>query len=85
MATFYIRKDSKTGGFVIIRVNGEYDQHSHVKTMAGCQQVMRLVELGLEPKQPWMQTAVRRLLTEDEYAKLKRCKDKYVIKGGRHG
>ena len=85
MATFYIRKDSKTGGFVIIRVNGEYAQHSHVKTMAGCQQIMRLVELGLEPKQPWMQTAVRRLLTEDEYAKLKRCKEKYVNRGVRNG
>ena len=85
MATFYIRKDSKTGGFVIIRVNGEKEQHSHVKTMGGIHQILRLIELGLEPRQPWMQTAVRRLLTEDEYAKLKRCKDKYVIKGGRHG
>ena len=85
MATFYIRKDSKTGGFVIIRVNGEKEQHAHIKTMGGCHQLMRLIELGLEPKSGWLQTAVRRLLTEDEYAKLKRCKDKYVIKGGRHG
>ena len=85
MATFYIRKDSKTGGFVIIRVNGEYEQHSHVKTMGGIHQILRLIELGLEPRQPWMQEAVRRILTAEEYAKLKRCKEKYVNRGGQNG
>lgn len=83
--TFYIRKDSKSGGFVLIRVGFPYEFHSHCKTVAGAQQIMRLIDLGLEPRQPWMQEAVRRVLTDEEYAGLKKYKDKYVIKGGKHG
>lgn len=76
--TFYIRKDSKTGGYVIVRVGYPYEFHSHVDKMAGAHQIMRLIEKGLEPNQPWMQVAVRRLLTEEEYGKLKKCKEKYI-------
>ena len=78
MAMFYIRKDSKTGGFVIIRVNGEKEQHAHIKTMGGCHQLMRLIELGLEPKSGWLQTSARRLLSEEEYNALKKAKEPYV-------
>ena len=85
MATFYIRKDHKTGGYVVIRVGADYVMHAHIKSMDGCHQLIRLIEQGLEPKSQWLQQAARRILYEDEYAKLKRCKDKYVIKGGRHG
>lgn len=80
---FYIRKDSKTGGYVIIRVGWPYEFHSHCAKMAGAQQIMRLIEKGLEPNQPWMQEAVRRILTPEEYGKLKKCKEKYVNSSNR--
>jgi hypothetical protein len=75
--TFYIRKDRKTGGFVIVRVGGEYDQHAHIKSMDGCHQVIRLIDMGLEPKSAFLAQAVRRLLNDEEYAALKKCKEKY--------
>jgi hypothetical protein len=83
MATFLIRKDRKTNGYVVIRVGYPYDFHSHCDKMAGAQQILRLIDKGLEPNQPWMQEAVRRLLTEEEYSKLKKRKEKYINGGGR--
>lgn len=81
--TFLIRKDRKTNGYVVIRVGYPYEYHSHCDKMAGAQQILRLIEKGLEPNQPWMQEAVRRLLTVEEYGRLKKRKEKYVNKGGR--
>ena len=78
---FYIRKDRKTGGYVVIRVGADYDMHAHVKSMAGCQQLIRLIEMGLEPKSDWLQQSARRLLTDEEYQSLKRTKDRYVNRG----
>lgn len=83
MATFLIRKDRKTNGYVVIRVGYPYEFHSHCDKMAGALQILRLIDKGLEPNQPWMQEAVRRLLTEDEYSKLKKRKEKYINGGGR--
>ena len=83
MATFLIRKDRKTNGYVVIRVGYPYEYHSHFDKMAGAQHVLRLIDKGLEPQKSWMQEAVRRLLTEAEYQKLKKCKEKYVNGGGR--
>ena len=80
--TFYVRQD-KRAGWVIIRVNGHYEQHAHIKSMAGCQQLLRLIEMGLEPKSDWLQQSARRLLTDDEYQMLKRTKDRYVNRGRR--
>ena len=77
--TFYIRQDK--AGWVIIRVNGHYEQHAHIKSMAGCQQLLRLIEMGLEPKSDWLQQSARRLLTDEEYQRLKRTKDRYVNRG----
>ena len=78
MVAFYIRKDSKSGGYVIIRVGFPYDFHAHVKSKNGAHQILRLIAMGLEPKSDYLAAAVRRLLTEEEYAKLKKCKEKYV-------
>ena len=81
--TFLIRKDHKIGGYVVIRVGYPYEYHSHCDKMAGAQQILRLIDKGLEPNQLWMQEAVRRLLTEEEYSKLKKRKEKYVNTGNR--
>ena len=76
--TFLVRKGRKTGGYVVIRVGYPYEYHSHCDKMAGAQQIPRLIDKGLEPNQPWMQEAVRRLLTEEEYGRLKKRKEKYI-------
>ena len=76
--TFYIRKDRKTGGYVVIRVGADYDMHAHIKSMNGCHQLIRLIEQGLEPKSEWLLQAARRILYDSEYINLKKCKDKYV-------
>ena len=78
MATFYIRKDRKTGGYVVVRVGADYDMHAHIKSMDGCHQLIRLIDKGLEPKSQWLREAARRLLHDDEFAKLKQPRDKYI-------
>ena len=78
--TFHYRKERRHG-WVIIRVGFPYDYHSHLSTEAGCQQLMRLIEMGLEPRSERLQQSARRLLTDEEYRGLKRVKDKYVNRG----
>lgn len=81
--TFLVRKDHKTGGYVVIRVGADYGMHAHIKSMNGCHQLIRLIEQGLEPRSEWLQQAARRILYEREYLKLKKCKEKYVNTGNR--
>ena len=76
--TFYIRKDRKTGGYVVIRVGADYDMHAHIKSMNGCHQLMRLIDKGLEPKSQWLREAARRILTAEEFARLKQPRDRYI-------
>lgn len=83
--TFYIRKDRKMGGYVIVRVGYPYEYHSHVKKMDGAHQVIRMIDRGIEPNKEWLRVAVRRLLTDDEYRRLKKKKQPYRNRRARYG
>lgn len=76
MIDFEILKDSNRG-YIVKRKGGEYRQHAHLTNLEACRRLIHLIDLGLLPKNTWMQGSCRRLLTDDEYKRLKRPKQKY--------
>ena len=80
---FNIKKNSR--GYIITRVDGEYSQHAHLSTRDGCNRLLNLIENKLLPNSKYLQESCRRLLTDDEYAKLRQKKQMYynVNKGVR--
>lgn len=81
MIDFLILKDSNRG-YIVKRKGGEYEQHAHLTTLNGCRQLIYYIHKGLLPKSSYLQGSCRRLLTDDEYQRLKRPKDKYYNKSG---
>lgn len=80
---FDIKQNSR--GYIVIRVGGDYRQHSHHKTLRSCREVIKLIELGKLPKSKYLRGSCKRLLTEEEYSQLKPSKQRYynVNKGAR--
>ena len=66
------------GSYIVSRADGEYSQHAHISTMNGCQLLIRLIRQNRLPTSKYLQGSCRRLLTEDEYARLKPKKQKYI-------
>ena len=55
----------------------EFETSHGAQTMNGCHQLIRLIDMGLEPKSGWLQEAAHRLLYEEEYTRLKKSKEPY--------
>jgi len=79
---FIVLKDSSRG-YVVKRKNGKYEEHAHLKTMNGCRQLLYYIKKGMLPKSEYLQGSCRRLLTTEEYDRLKKPKDRYYNRGGR--
>jgi len=73
------------GSYIVSRADGEYGQHAHISTMNGCQLLIRFIRQNRLPTSVYLQGSCRRLLTEDEYARLKPKKQRYhnINKGAR--
>jgi hypothetical protein len=73
------------GSYIVSRVEGEYSQHAHVSTMNGCRLLIKFIHENKLPTSKYLQDSCRRLLTEEEYAKLRPKKQRYhnVNKGVR--
>lgn len=72
---FDIRKQSDN--YIIIRVDGEYSQHAHLKTLEACKTVIHFINRNKLPKNKYFQTSCKRLLTEEEYERLRPLKQMY--------
>ena len=66
------------GNYIVSRVDGEYSMHAHVSTMNGCQLLIRFIRQNRLPTSKYLQGSCRRLLTEEEYSRLKPKKQRYV-------
>lgn len=78
---FIVLKDS-TRGYVVKRKGGCYEQHAHIASLNGCRQLIYYIHQGLLPKNRYLQGSCRRLLTDEEYQRLKRPKQKYYNTSG---
>jgi hypothetical protein len=61
----------------VIRVDGEYAQHAHIKALITCNTLITLLHNNKLPASKYLQGSARRLLTEEEYKMLKPKKQQY--------
>lgn len=66
------------GSYIVRRVDGEYSMHAHVSTMNGCKTLISLIRQDKLPTSKYLQGSCRRLLTDDEYARLKPKRQRYI-------
>ena len=58
--------------WLIVRGGGEYRQHAHLRTKKDAERVRNLVDCGRYPYCKDYKIAMQRLLTEEEFKKLKK-------------
>lgn len=75
---FKIVNDQLNQRWVIYRVDGTPDQRCSTKRKRGCLTLLSLINNNAFPCSPWMQKSMRQLLTDDEFQRLKKPKDRYV-------
>lgn len=80
---FEIKRNSR--GYIVIRKDGTYNQHSHHKTLKSCHDLIKLIECSKVPKSRYLKGSCKRILTEEEYSQLRPSKQMYynVNKGVR--
>lgn len=80
---FTIKHDSR--GYIVIRKDGTYGQHAHIRKLITCNELIRLINQRKLPINHYLQGSCRRLLTDEEYALLKPKRQRYynVNKGVR--
>ena len=71
---YYITTDRN--GYKIIWREGTQN-HAHIRDICKVKMLLHLIELNLLPKDEYLQESCRRLLTPEEFATLKKPKDKY--------
>jgi len=76
---YHITTDCK-GYKILWRQGGTHEQHAHIRDISKVKVLIHLIENNLLPKDEYLQESCRRLLTEEEFAILKRPKDKYINK-----
>ena len=62
--------------WLIVREDGEYSQHAHMRTKKEALKVRNLIDRWVYPYNKNYKTAVQRLLTEEEFKSLDK-KDRY--------
>lgn len=66
------------GSYIVRRMEGEYSQHAHVSSMTGCKLLINLIHNNRLPTSDYLKGSCRRLLTVEEYARLRKKKQQYV-------
>ena len=66
------------GRYVVKRVGGEHKQHAHISTYKGCKILIDCIKKNKLPMSNYLKGSCKRLLTEEEYNRLRKPKDKYV-------
>ena len=73
---YKITTDCK-GYKILWREGGDHSQHAHIRDIRKVKVLIHLIENNLLPKDEYLQQSCRRLLTEEEFAILKKPKDNY--------
>lgn len=63
--------------WLVVRENGEYKQHAHLRTKKEALKVRNLIDRWVYPYNKNYKMAVKRLLTEEEFKSLDK-KDRYI-------
>lgn len=73
------------GSCIVRRVGGDYSMHAHISTMNGCKLLVDCIKGNKLPKSSYLKVSCQRLLSEEEYSRLRPSKQMYynVNKGAR--
>ncbi len=70
-----------SNGWVVSRIGGTYEQHSHHNNLYGAKLVVSFIKKRELPKSNYLKGSCKRLLTETEYLVLRnKNKKKYINK-----
>lgn len=67
---------------MLIREGGSYDQHAHFLCKKDAENVRKLIDSGKYPYNKKYKIAMQRLLTEEEFKKLRKKQRYYNVKKG---
>lgn len=56
--------------WLLVRVDGEYEQHAHLKSKSDCIKVRHLIDINKYPYNKDFKIAMKRLLNEEEFKNL---------------
>lgn len=60
---------------MVVRLNGSYDMHTHLKSMFGARKLLELILKGEMPMNPYLNESARRILMDEEFSKLELNED----------
>ena len=63
--------------YLLVRENGTYGQHAHMRNRKDAEKIRQLIDANRYPYCEEYKIAMKRLLTEEEFKKLKK-KQKYI-------
>lgn len=64
--------------YIVRRVGGDYSMHAHLSTRKGCRLLIRCIKANKLPKSDYLKGSCQRLLTKEEYNRLRKPKDQYI-------
>lgn len=70
------------GSYMVRRVDGEYCQHTHLSSKKGCKLLISFIHRNTLPSSRYLQISCQRLLTEDEYKRLRKKQRYYNVNHG---
>lgn len=65
------------GSYIVRRVDGEYQMHAHLSTYSGCKLLIDCIKRNKLPKSKYLIGSCKRLLTPEEYKRLRPSKQIY--------
>ena len=66
------------GSYIVRRVGGDYSFHAHISTYKGCKLLMDYIKKNKLAKSDYLKGSCKRLLTREEYSRLRKPKDHYI-------
>lgn len=66
------------GSYIVKRVDADYSFHAHISTYKGCRLLIDCIKKNKLPKSDYLKGSCRRLLTREEYNRLRKPKDQYI-------
>lgn len=64
------------GGYIII--NTDNNTHTHVKSKSTAKSFIAWLRNGVKPESEYLVNSARKILTEEEFKRLKKKKEKYI-------
>jgi len=65
-----VTKRRVTTRYMVVRLDGTHDMHTHIRSMFGSKKLIELILKGKMPMNSYLNESARRILTEEEFNSL---------------